>query len=198
MPEFDGRFELDLVYSVTISSQTLTHHHRFDIKLGEDPEPGTEFGAIGVVPRVGSPIDLDVWLQDYVDVWSPQLGAGTTLEEVILWRYDDEPSLAKIYISSASPLPTMSNAGTPLAAQGSIMTFRIAGYRYPMRMYIMEGIFAGEGRYPVSSLPAEAQDYADFVVAPASPIVGRSDGYPIAAIALNLGQNEKLRNLRFR
>lgn len=198
MPEFDGRYELEWRYGVTISSRTLTHRHSFDVKLAEDPSPGTDFGAIGAQPRVGEPVDLDVWCQSYWDEASPLLGVGTSLEEIILWKYDDEPSLSKIYISSIATIPTSSYVGVPTAAMGAIFTFRIAGYRYPMRMYFMEGNNVSEERFPYSAFGAENKAYADFVTAGTSIIQGRSDAYPIATIALNLGQNEKLRDLRYR
>jgi hypothetical protein len=126
------------------------------------------------------------------------LGTTTALQEIVLWRYDDEPSQSKIYIASSPTLPTTSFLGTSIAAAGLIMTFRVLGYRYPMRMYIMEGIVSGEQRVPAGSLSGAMLAYANYVISLASPILGRSDNPPIAVIAANAGQNEKLRNLRFR
>jgi hypothetical protein len=139
-----------------------------------------------------------VFIQDYMDVWSPLHGTGMELGEINLWEYGAEPSQAKIFIASAETLPTNSKAGTSLAAQGAIYTFRTVGYRYPMRMYIMEGNQAGETRNVYGTLTGVAKAYADYVKSTASPIVGRNDDYPVSAIALNLGQNEKLRRIRFR
>lgn len=198
MPEFDGRYEVEWVYSVTISSRTLTHRHSFDVKVVGDPAPGTSFNDVEVTKRVGGGTELDTFCQAYCDVWSPLLGTGTALEEIILWKYDAEPSLSKIFISSLAVLPSTSFGGTPVAAQGAVFTFRQAGYRYPMRMYIMEGMQSGEERYPVSAFGGDNLAYAQFVISEDSVIQGRADVYPIAGIALNLGQNEKLRNLRFR
>lgn len=198
MVEYDGRFEIEIVYSVTISGRALTHRHSFDVAVFDAPVPGQSFDTIELDERIGTPVFANVFMQDYMDVWSPLLGVGTALEEIIMWRYDDEPSESKIYISSMSPLPTTSFLGTPIAAGSTIFTFRVTGYRYPMRMYIMEGINSGEARIAAGSLSGVNLAYANYVIGPSSPINGRSDQYPLAVIAQNNGQNEKLRNLRFR
>lgn len=198
MPEYDGTYEIEIVYSVTISGRTLTHRHSFDVMLAFEPAVGSLFSNIDIVEKSGIDSPLDIFMQDYMDVWSPLLGATTVLEEIILWKYDPEPSEAKIYISSMSPLPTTSFLGTSIAAASTIFTFRVAGYRYPMRMYINEGINSGEARISSGSLSGANLAYANYVVGLTSGIVGRSDGRPVVAIAQNNGQNEVLRRKRFR
>jgi len=198
MPEYDGLHEVEIIYGVEVDGVTLTHHHTFDVKVIADADPGAVFENVELQEKSGLSVFMGTFIQDYMDVWSPLLGTDTALQEIILWKYDDEPSTSKIFIASATTLPTTSFAGTSRPAQGAIFTFRIQGYRYPMRMYVMEGNNTTELRVPYGLLSGANLAYADYVVDPASPIVGRSNGYAIAAIALNAGQNEKLRNLRYR
>src|SRR6187455_1090208 len=99
MPEYDGRFEVEIVYKVTISSIGLVHHHTFDVKLTEDPAPGESWDNIGLYEKSGLIVDMPTFIQDYMDVWSALMGTATSLEEIILWRYDDEPATSKVYIS---------------------------------------------------------------------------------------------------
>lgn len=198
MPEYDGRYEVEIVYGVVIGGVTLIHRHSFDVHMDGDQPTGEPFDSYGLLERGGGDVQLGLFIQDYIDVWSPLLGSTTSLEEIILWRYDDEPSTAKIFCASATTLPTTSFTGTAQAAHGVIFTFRVLSYRYPMRMYIMEGGNSGELRVPAASLTGTNAAYKNYVISPASPIWGRSNAAPIAAIAMNSGQNEKLRNLRYR
>lgn len=198
MPEYDGRFELEWRYNVTIGTKILTHSHTFDVHMDGDQPVGEPFESYGLLTKSGADIPLGDFVIDYADVWSPLLGVGTALEEIILWKYDPEPSQAKIFAASASLLPTLSLEALPVAAQGAIFTFRQLGYRYPMRMYIMEGNQAGEERYPSSAFGTFNLEYKNYVIGGTSPIWGRADVPPVAGIALNLGQNEKLRDLRYR
>lgn len=196
---YDGRYEIVISYNVLLSSLTLSHKHSFDVKVVGDPiAPGTPFNAIDVEERSGANNALDAFIQDYLDVWTPLLGTATTLEEVILWRYDDEPALTKTYISSNDTVMTTSFSGTSQAAQGSIYTFRNIGGRAPMRMYVMEPNSTGETRQTGTAITGSALAYMDYVVSLASPIVGRNNNFAIAKIAHNRGQNEHLRDLRFR
>jgi len=199
MVEYDGRYEIEITYNILLSSLTLPHKHTFDVKLEGDPiEPGTSFNDIVVTPRVGGGYELDVFIQDYLDVWTPLLGTATTLEEVLLWRYDDEPALSKTYVATNETVMTTSFTGTSQAAQCNIFTFRNIGGRAPMRMYVMEPNSTGETRQTGSGITGSAAAYMNYVISEASPIVGRNNNYAIARIAVNRGQNEDLRNLRFR
>lgn len=198
MPEYDGRYEVEIVYGVAVTSRTITHRHTFDVAVDGDPFPGQEFPSISLLEKSGLSTDMDTFIQDYVDVWSPMLGTTAALQEINLWRYDAEPSQVKVLISSAETLPTPAFTGTSVAASSFIFTFRILGYQFPMRMYIMEVNSSSELRTPYGALTGAPLAYANYVKSAASPIVGRSDGYVNSAIALNAGQNEKLRRIRFR
>lgn len=198
MVEYDGRYEVEIKYAVTIASRALNHNHTFDVKTPGDIDPGVAWADVELVEKSGLTVFIETFIQDYMDVWSALLGVGTALSEINLWRYDPEPSNSRVLVASADTLPTTSFVGTPQAAQGCIFTFRAIGYNFPVRMYIMEGKDAGEQRTVYGALTGVHLAYANYVKSTASPIVGRSDAYIGGAIAMNLGQNEKLRNIRYR
>lgn len=198
MPVYDGAFELDFIYNVTISSLTLQHHHTFDVNADPSAVPGTPFSDVELIEKSGLTTSMPVFIQDYLDVWSPLLGATTTLEDIILWKYDPEPSLAKTFIASLDFTPTLGFTGTSTAAHSGIFTFRSLGGKTPTRMYFMEPNFTGETRSTGSGITGAALAYMNYCIGLTSPIVGRNDNYLVSKIALNRGQNEHLRNLRFR
>lgn len=198
MPEFDGTFELEFIYNVTISSLTLVHHHTFDVNANRFTVPGDIFSDIVLTEKSGLDTDMATFIQDYLDVWSPLFGTATTLEDIILWKYDEEPSLAKTFIASLDFTPTLGFTGTAQAAQSGIFTFRSLGGKTPARMYLMEPNFTGETRTVGTAVTGAALAYMDYCISSASPIVARNDQYLVSKIALNRGQNERLRDLRFR
>lgn len=197
-PVYDGLFELEFIYNVLIGTQTLQHRHTFDVAVEASAIPGMPFSDAKLIEKSGLTVTMPIFIQDYLDVWSPLHGTGMTLEDIILWKYDPEPSLAKTFIASLDFTPTLSQGGSSLPAQGWIATFRSLGGKTPVRMYIMEGNQAGENRVTGAGILTTNLAYMNYVISSASPIVGRNNNYLVSKIAVNRGQNERLRDLRFR
>lgn len=196
-PNYDGLFELNVLYDVTISSRALPHRQAFDVKCLSDPAAGAEPEDIDLTQRSGVIMTLREFVEDYATYFASVMGTETSQPSFELWRYDAEPSLSKTFISAFSLLAPIVYSGSGVAAHSRIYTFRTL-LGDTARLYFMEDKNSLETRVTSGAMTGADLALKNFFTSVNSPVVGRDNNYLIGGIAVNFGQNEKIRNLRFR
>ena len=194
---YDGRWELELLYDVVIDGRTLSHRQTYDIHMDAEPEIGDDFAFIGLLTKSNGDKTLKDWVDDYVlEMVKAPLGTGTSDVLCNLWRYNDEPSIIKVWYSSYNPA-TPAWAGTSQAAEGAIYTFRTLGGG-ECRIYFMEIATSFKGRLTRAGLSGDQQDLTDFLCNDDSVVLGRDNEHLSTLIAGNFATNKKLEKKRFR
>lgn len=197
MPNYDGRVEFVTLYSVTLGGRAFPHRTTFDVSVTGTITPGTPFADIPLTQKNGLEITAEQFAVDWADVWATQMGTETSQPSFELWQYEAEPSLNKTFVSAGELAAPVVFSGTAQPAHCQIYTFRSA-LGGVARLYFMEDRTTLETRVLASALTGTPLQVKNFLVSDNSPVVARDNEYLIAGIALNYGQNEHLRNKRFR
>lgn len=198
MPNYDGLFEVSVIYDVTISSRTFEHRHTFDVLMDSDPFPGTAPEDIALIQKDGLSIDLLAFTELYLPKLYKLLGTGTSQPRMEFWKYDPEPSLNKTFITGWTSSNTFTlAAGAAVAAHQATYTFRTVTGGV-CRLQLMEDVNTSNARTAFGALTGDSATFADFCVSDASCIAGRDNTALLTGIAANFTQNEKLSRKRFR
>jgi len=196
---FPGPYEVRLIYSTTVTSQTIQHTARYNCVIPFDPTPGDLFSAIEVDTRDNTGEQLDV----AIDAWVALIdglyynGAGAvSFDYAELWKYEEE-SYDASFISTYDIAVAGASAVTTVTASQVILTYRtIAGG--VMKQSFMEGNVAiGEiDTPPYANTTLEA--IRNFTLGGSNWMIGRDNAHPFSAIGAYPGQNEALFKRRFR
>lgn len=196
MPNFDGLNELRFFYTtIPTGFSPLEHRMSFDVALSSTPVPGEPFGELQTVPKAGpSTMFLDEWVDSFMPFLLDLHAVSTEFSRVELWRIPEGTTDATFI--SVYPLGDVGTGGSSQVAQQITFTARSGGGGIA-RLQLMEGSLGGNSStsYPYG---AEAQAFADAIVADSSIILARDNTYLLANNKLSLGQNEALWRRRFR
>jgi hypothetical protein len=198
MPNYDGLWEVVVIYDVTISARAFEHRHTFDVLPIGDFAPGTAPEDIEITMKNGLDTPLLDFTEDYLPLMWKLLGTGTSQPRMELWKYDPEPSYNKTFITawtSSNTFPLA--AGAAQAAHQNTYTFRTIGGGVA-RLQLMEDAGTGTARIAFNALAGDSAAFADFACGATSAIVGRDNLHLLTGIAGNQTQNEKLARKRFR
>lgn len=197
MPNFDGVYEVRIIYDTTPTGFPLLEHTlTFDVEPTAPPEVGEEFSAINIVPRSAAPLPLSDAVDDFVAGMIGIYPSSATIIRAELWRIP-EGTLAGTFVSTYPIDEPGVNVTASQVAQQSTFTFRAIGGGNG-RLQFMESSISGNGStsYPY---PAASQNaIADLVTATTGFILARDNTHMFANIHLSNGQNERLWRKRYR
>lgn len=196
MPNFDGQYEVTIIYDTTPSGFLLLEHSlTFDVLPIGDFPAGTDFSDVEIEQRNGLTTTLDLTVDALVAGMIGIYPAATTIIRAEL-NYIPEGTFAKTFIS-AYAIDEIGTAGASQVAQQATYTFRSLGGGSG-RLQFMECSISGNSKtsYPYGSAAQNA--IPDFVTAVEGTIIARDNSFLFANLHLSLGQNERLFRKRFR
>lgn len=198
MPNFDGQYEVRIIYDTLPTGFTLIEHTlTFDVLPDAvDPAPGSDFADIPLITRDGSPLDLATAVDAFVAGMIGIYPADSTIIRAELW-FIPEGTFAGTFIATYAIDEPGTNVTDNQVAQQSTFTFRSIGGGSG-RLQFMESSISGNGKtsYPY---PAASQNaIADLVTAASGFIIARDNTFMFANIHLSNGQNERLWRKRYR
>lgn len=197
MPNFDGQYEVTIVYDTTPSDFTLLEHTlTFDVLPNAEIEAGIPFADIRIFNRVNTLVFLDASVDAFVAGMLGIYPASTTIIRAEL-NYIPEGTFAKTFISTYPIDEVGTAAGDEQVASQATYTFRSIGGGSG-RLQFMESSITGNSKtsYPYASAAQNA--IPDLVTSDDNFIIARDNTYMFANLHLSVGQNERLWRKRFR
>jgi hypothetical protein len=197
---FPGPMELRINYSVTISTISVPHTQRLNLKdfSGSNPSPGTPFSSINTADVNGTSVNLQTLVDEWIAILQGLYANTCTWSDAELWGYNEGTNDA--YFISAYTLGLSGTAGgSNLAAAQSMITFRTQEGGI-LRVNLMENMLASTQPIPYASMTAAEKALVDFIVDSSGRrcFLGRDTSYPFSVIKWFPGQNEALARKRFR
>lgn len=197
MPNFDGQYEVRLIYDTAPTGFTLMEHTlTFDVlPIGAVPA-GTDFSDVEITQRNGLTTTLDVAVDAFVAGWIPLYPVTSAMIRAELW-FIPEGTFAGTFIAVYPIDEVGSNASTNTVAQQATYTFRSIGGG-SARIQLMEPTIAGNSKtsYPYGTAILNA--IPDLLTSNSGFVIARDNTFIFANIHLSLGQNERLFRKRFR
>lgn len=195
---FDGVYELRILYSTTPASELLmTHRLTVDVNAVADADPGANFDTVELQPRAGATVMLGTWLTtDFLPLILALYPAESDFYLAELWKIP-EGEYNGTFIAAKELAESGVNAVGNQVAQQTTFTFRSQGGGVA-RIQLMESSFSGQRKQTPPFLSAGANALSTYVTSNDSPIIARDNTPLIARIHQSDGQNEKLWRKRFR
>lgn len=197
MPNFDGQYEVRIIYdTVPTGFPIMEHTLTFDVLPTGPISAGTDFADIEIETRTGAPTALDTAVDAFVTGMIGLYPATSTIIRAELW-FIPEGTFAGSFVSTYPIDEVGTNATASQVAQQATYTFRsIDGGNG--RLQFMEPSIAGNSKtsYPYGSATLNA--IPDIITAGSNFIIARDNSFMFANIHLSLGQNERLFRKRFR
>lgn len=196
MPNFDGQYEVRLIYTtIPTGFPAMEHKMTFDVLPVTPPTAGADWDDIALQIRGGGDVDLVSATSALFALIAEFFPVTTSFARWELW-YIPEGTTTATFISAKDIGDVGQNASPSRPAGQVTFTFRTIGGG-TARLQMMESSVDGEDALSPPYLDI-AGDLADYVVGLGTPIIGRDNTFVFANIHQNNGQNEKLRNKRYR
>lgn len=197
MPNFDGQYEVRIIYTTTPSGfPEMQHTLTFDVEPTAPPEVGELFPAINVATRSSAPLPLSDVIDDFVAGMIGIYPSTANIVRAELW-YIPEGTFAGTFVS----VYDITEVGTAVAgsqiAQQTTLTFRSIGGGSG-RLQFMECSVSGNNKEAYPYANAAIRAIADYVTNAANPILARDNTFFFANINCSHGQNERLWRKRYR
>jgi len=197
MPNYDGQYEVRIIYDTLPTGFTLMEHTlTFDVLPDIVVPVGADFSDIEVLQRNGVTVALDAAIDAFVAGMIGIYPADSTIIRAELW-YIPEGTFAGTFVSTYPIDEPGTNVTDNQVAQQSTFTFRSIGGGSG-RLQFMESSISGNGKtsYPYASASQNA--IADLVTGLTGFIIARDNTHMFANIHLSNGQNERLWRKRYR
>lgn len=197
MPNYDGQYEVRIIYDTTPSGFPIMEHTlTFDVLPDEPVTAGTTFSNVSLQTRDAGLVLLDASVDAFVAGMAGIYPATTTIIRAELW-FIPEGTFAGTFLSVYPIDEVGAAAGGSQVAQQTTYTFRSIGGGNG-RLQFMECSVTGNA---VSSYPygSAAQNALPDLVTPTTGfIIARDNTHMFANIHLCNGQNERLWRKRYR
>jgi len=191
MPNFPGVWEVRVFYTCSPAGQAAVEHRlTFDVKVGTDPDPGTDLSDIDIILRNGTDTGLLSYVTAFMFVIYEAYHASVTFSRVELWRYPVDGYDAT-FIGAAVLAENGANATGPISAHYSLLTLRTAGGSV-LKLQLMEDSLAGDNQISYPTGNAVYDDIFAALLALDSGVVGQDDTFPIAGLKASRGQSEAI------
>jgi len=197
MPNYDGQYEIRIIYDTTPTGFALLEHTlTFDVLPSGTPSAGDPFEDIKIIRRDGTLVNLDVAIDAFVAGMIGIYPASATIIRAELW-FIPEGTFAGTFIATYPIDEAGTAAGDEQVAQQTTYTFRSINGGSG-RLQFMECSITGNAKtsYPYGSAAQNA--IADLVTDVTGFIIARDNSYMFANIHQCNGQNERLWRKRYR
>lgn len=202
---YPGPYEVRIFYSCDITpGGILQHEQRLNIRLTSDPTPGQSFGAIAAFNINDDVIDLQQFVEQWVDILRPFFSTTlTSFDFAELWKYEPN-SFISTFVSSLALTGAGTNTFNLVPAGQAIFTFRTEEGGI-MKVNLMESNRSVSQPLAYADQDTVEKALVDNVYKPNEPStnagvywLARDTSYPFSPIKLFRGQNEKLFKVRYR
>lgn len=195
---YPGPYEIEFTLTGW-TSPVREHVMRFSVVALSSPAPGSLPTTIDIQKMNGSSAKLNVVADQIWSFYRSVFSTGITVTGYTLWKYVTG-TLAKDFISAGTvTTPAGTNAAAPVPAHQSTLTFRSANGGI-MKVVVLESVQTGDAR--ITLIPNAAgqwyQRAAAYHLSADNVAIARDDSYPVAALRVASGQNEKIWRKLFR
>lgn len=194
MANFPGEYQVEITYIVGIIEHKMSLN--CDV-VGGFVVPGTDPVNIDLQTKGGSSVQLAIAVPAFVNLLKKLWHDDCSFVDYTFWRFD-VGTYDRNFIATGSLAIDGDSASENNIAHQQTLTFRTVGGGI-LKLVLLESIFAGNLK---QSLPAASNAdtvaLRDFVLSDNNWIIARDNTYPVAALRLLGGQNEKLFRKRYR
>lgn len=190
---FPGPYAVEIEYDV----DDVSHKMTLNCDVTGSPAPGDIPSSISLVTRDGVGAQLDLAVNAFAALWMPNLNNANSTRAYTLWKYTPLSTERQFITTDTLTVSGGASGGTVLAHQ-STLTFRTQEGN-GMRIVILEDALTFNTRSPLAS--PDVTNYnalRDFIVSDSNWVLARDTSYPIAALNLTGGQNERVFKVRYR
>lgn len=174
---------------LTYAGTRNPHHQVIPINFADEPTPGV---SPTLLPTGGVPVDWETALNQYIaTALVTNLATGVKVGAADIYAVDATTGVRTfIYASNSGDLGENVNLEQPFTE--AVWVFKSTVGK-PVKVYIMESVYAADQRN-VGSVPADArQDMLDYVLSPDNIFYGRTNAYPLAFLSFTTKINDVLR-----
>lgn len=192
---FPGPYQADIFYSCVVDGVPMDHVMKLNVDCEGPLTPGQDFSTINFVTRDAGLTPGYAAILDWVDLAKAFYATTSVFSRCELWSVAPE-SFDRTFISAADIGEAGTHPQITSAAGQLIYTFRSAEGGV-MRINFMETVV---GLGVTSNLPVGDPNFDAvplFVNSDANWILARDTSYPIAAIHMLPGKNERLFKVRY-
>lgn len=190
---FPGPNVLEVRYAV----DGVQHKMNLNCDIEGIQLPGDDFSSLMVNTRGGNSVNLETALNSYLDLIRVFWSTGCDFIEVIVWEYLANTN-DRVFITAASLDKSGSNVGATVLAQQQTLTFRSVEGGI-MKLVFLETADPSRQRIPFSAYaPGNITVLRDFITGTDNWIKAKDTSFPVAALNVSSGGNEKIFRKRFR
>lgn len=194
MANFPGEYQVEITYIVGI----LEHKMSLNCDVsGGFVVPGTDPVNIDLLTKGGNSVQLAIAVPAFVNLLKKLWSSDCSFVDYTFWRYD-VGTYDRNFIATGSLGIDGDDPGSNTVAHQQTLTFRTVGGGI-MKLVLLESIFSTNLK---QSLPASTSPdtvaVRDFILSDGNWVIARDNTYPVAALRLLGGQNEKLFRKRYR
>lgn len=188
-----GPYIVEIPYTVA----AITHSLTVNCLALETPTPGSDPTDVMLATRGPADVTLAAGVNAFWALVRLHISTAALASTYTLWKLNDNNN-EKLYVSSGV-LTAVNGFGHPYGpAEQTTFTFRTAGSGI-MKIVTLEdanGSFARAPLNPTDGL--STGNLAAYVTSNSNWLLGADDTWPVQALNVSYGQNEKLFNRRFR
>jgi len=185
-----GNYQLEFTIA-GYTSPIRQHTHSIYVAPTSTPSVGASPATIDVQLLGGGTDTLQAVADEYGSFVRRLFSGGQSLTQFTLWRYATENS--RDFISAGNLNLTTTGFGTTQNAQQLTMTYRTAGGSI-LKAVFLEPNVAGDSKdlaVPDAS-GNQLQRIGAFMLSSRSPAIGIDNTFPVSALFVSRGQNERV------
>jgi len=189
-----GPYQLEIPYII----QGFTHYFHVNCDVIGSPVVGSAPADVDMRTKGSGPTPLSTSANLLWATIRPLLSTTTLASTYVLWKFQTT-NQDRIFISGGDlTAPNGSNVATPTLAWQGVMSFRSGGGNIG-KLQVMEPVIALNGRYPLGGgAIGETVAVKNYLMGSTCIVMARDRSFPVAPLNESFGQNDTLRDKRFR
>lgn len=192
-----GPYDVRIFYTTLVGTEILTHTQKLNCDMDADLGVGFPFSSWLVKQNGGGQLSLQSSVDQWIIYMRELFHTSTQFVTAELWKYVAGTYDASWRATYAIALSGLEAVFPTIAASQGVVTFRTRNGGI-MRINLMEYIIGQAVTDPAPFGNGDISTLATYLLSSAGWVIGRDNGYPVAALNFLAGQNEKLFKLRFR
>jgi hypothetical protein len=192
MPNYPGPLEIEFEILVN-TTPARSHVFRSSVIGVGDPDLGTPLADVTLLQKDGTNDDAQTLVDQYWNFLRLMFHTGTICTSVTLWKYVPNTFQRDFVTASEVTNPAGTNSAGPIPLQQHMLTFRSAGGGI-IKLSFLEAAYNGDQQIPLTANPVgfPSERIASYMLSGDCIVIGRDNGFPIAALRESLGENEKI------